>query len=67
MFDRLKDYIFVKNHQSSKTVDLLRGYVHPYTLTLNLDLDFFKLITTYPYTYNYGIDGTIIGRKDYKA
>ena len=52
-FNRLKDCIFTKNHlQSSKTIDLLRGYAytltpHLYTLTLNLDPDpDFKLITT---------------------
>ena len=67
MFNRLKDYIFTKNHQSLKTVDLLRGYAHPYIFTLNLDLDFFKPTTTYSYTYNYGTDGTIMGREDYKA
>ena len=67
MFDRLKDYIFTKNHQSLKTVNLLRGYIYPYTFTLNLNPDFFKLITTYPYTHNYGINGTIIGQEDHKA
>ena len=67
MFNRLKDYIFIKNHQSLKTVDLLRGYIHFYTFTLNLNPNFFKLITTYPYTHNHGTNGTIIGQEDYKA
>ena len=67
MFNCLKDYIFIKNYQSLKTVDLLRGYIYPYTFTLNLNPDFFKLITTYPYTYNYGTNGTIMGREDHEA
>ena len=51
-FDRLKDYIFAKNYlQSSKTVDLLRGYTYTlipylYTLILNFNPDFFELMIT---------------------
>ena len=51
VFNRLKDRIFAKNHQFLKTVDLLRGHIYTltpylYTLTSNLNPNFFKLTTT---------------------